>query len=137
MVLPSLRRILASDFDPSNQALVNQLAFPINSAFDSIYLALNNNLTFKDNMLATIANVTVSVNASGSINTPPIINLSTAQKGQNITGIIVLNATNTSGVLPTGGLFASFTNGTNQITITNIKGLPAGVPFVVTIAAFT
>lgn len=137
MVLPSLRRILASDFDTNDQPLVNKLAFPINSAFDSINLALNNNLTFQDNMLCTTATFTVSVNASGSVVPKPIITLSTAQQGMTITGLLVLNATNVNNILPTGGIFINFSNASNSITINNIKGLPPNIPFTLKIAAFS
>jgi hypothetical protein len=132
-ILPGYKRIRTEDFDKTLQGLISKLAFPINSAFDSLFGALNNALTFKDNFLATQLSFTVTVDVNGNPTTNPTLPLSSAQAAQKVSGLFVINATNTNNILPIGGIFVNFTSATgNKITINNVKGLPANTPFTIT-----
>lgn len=133
--LPSYKRIMKGDFPKQMQDVVSQLALIINSAFDSIFNALNKNLTLADNMYATINSVTVMVDSIGTPTTPTIFSIVT--KGP-IAGISVLSATNSTNnaIYPTGQPFISFTQSGSIITINNITGLVAGNTYILKLVAW-
>lgn len=105
----------------------------INKGFNDFYTLANNNITFVDNISATIATFNVTVNGSGvptqTVTIPLTNNLTKAQ------GVIVLNAVGTQNVslLPSSGIFISFSNSSNSITINNIQGLQANNSYSITI----
>lgn len=133
MILGSYRRIIKTDFPANYQDLVDQLGTSVNKGFNDLYTLANHNITFTDNISATIATFNVTVDASGnptnSVSIPLTNNLTKA------TGVIPLNAigtTNTS-LLPTGGLSFSFSNSSNNVLIKNIQGLQASNSYSVTV----
>lgn len=56
--LPPLKRVTTEDF-PEQKGWIAKLLQPLNSFFDSVYNALNKNLTFADNFKAMVKTVTV------------------------------------------------------------------------------
>jgi hypothetical protein len=61
--LPTLKRIQREDF-PAAPDWLDQLAYPINTFFESVYNALNRNLTFGDNIAAEIRDFTFTTTAA-------------------------------------------------------------------------
>ena len=128
--ISSYRRLMEQDF-PDDAELIKKLGITVNASFEELYSALNNRLTVKENLSATMLEFTVSVNASGVPNNKTTFKL---QNGQTtVEGLIVIDAygTNDPTLLPTAGIFVHFARNENNINIQNIKGLPANVPFTV------
>lgn len=135
MKLSNYRRILSSDYDEEYRTLVDNLGTTLNNSFDEVYEALNNGLTFKDNFLATMATVNVTVDSSGKPTSGTTFNLTGAQS--TYIGSIVLTAAGTSAgaAPPTGGVMLTGTRSNNTITVTNVTGLPANTQYALTIVA--
>lgn len=133
--LSSYRRIYKTDYEKPYQGLVDSMSLTINQSFDEVYQALNHNITFTDNIQATIATITVSVDASGT----PLTNTSfKLANGQTVAqGLIAINAVcaNNVNILPDSGIFLAFTNSTGTINISNIKGLSKDNRWIITILA--
>lgn len=129
MKLSSYRRLLEQDF-PENEDLIKKLGITLNSSFSELYDALNNKLTFKDNISSTVTEFTVVVDPSGTPKNKTTFKL---QNGQtNIEGLIVINAIcSDTTIFPTAGVFVSFVRNESNINIQNIKGLPANQTFIV------
>lgn len=135
MKLPSFKRLFYTDFEADFQALVEQLSNTINQGFETLYNALNNNLTLSDNLAASVKDVTLSVDSTGRPTSPTAFTISNSN---TISGLQVLKATNNTNatVYPTGGIFITYTQSSNQITINNITGLPVNNQFSIRVVAF-
>jgi len=120
--LSSYRRLLEQDF-PDDSELVKKLGITINSSFDELYNALNNRLTIRDNLSATIAEFTVTVNAAGTPRNNTSFKLLNNQTV--VEGLLVISVSGASDptVLPTSGLAISYVRSESNINIQNIKGL--------------
>lgn len=133
--LPSFKRIFYTDFPKDYQSLVEQLSYTINQGFDALFNALNNNLTLNDNLAVTVKDITVSVNATG---TPTSSTGFTVSNSNTIAGVQVIKATNNTNptIYPTSGVFITYTQSGNLITINNIAGLPANNQFTLRVVAY-
>lgn len=138
MILPSLKRLRIEDFPQNMQDFVSKLAFPLNSAFDSLFAAFNNGITFADNFLCTVSSVTITVDANGVPTNNAIVILNAALAGKNVTGLVVLSAKSTNaGTLPMGGIFVDWSQNSQQLIINNVKGLPPNVSFSLSVVVFS
>lgn len=102
------------------------LAFPINTAMDSIFDIFNRKISLKDNILCIVKDVDVKVDSRGV--PKPVVGFSSdlATPVQGISIINVLNLDNAKSY-PNGGLTLSFAQNGNVINITHISGLyPTG-----------
>jgi len=135
MKLPSFRRLIKSDYKEEDQGLIETLSFSINNGIEVLYQTLNKAISLKDNIACTVKEVDVRVDASGVPIGKTRFSLDNTNK---ILGLFVLNAINVDNplVLPTAGVFISFTQENKTIIINNIKGLPSNQPFTLTIVAF-
>jgi hypothetical protein len=135
MRLPTFKRLIKSDYKEEYQSLIETLSFSINNGIESVYQALNNALSLKDNIACTVKDVSLEVDANGSPKTKTVFVLNTTNR---ILGICVLNAVNTKNptVLPTSGVFISFVQENKNIVISSVKGLPANQPFTLSLVAF-
>lgn len=124
MRLPSFRRLFSNDFDDQYKQLLDKLSGTVNTGIEVLYNALNNNLTFKDNMASTVAEFTVKVDSSGTPIGGASFKLSNTQK---VEGLFVINATDLTevGSYPPGAVFVSYTPNSDNIVINNIRGLKA------------
>jgi hypothetical protein len=129
MKIPSYRRLFKTDYKEEWQPLVDKLATSINNAFDTIYNALNKNLTFVDNINSTIATFTVSVDGNGIPKQTTQFKLDSAQT--TVQGLIVIDcfASNDTSKYPNSGIFINFTKNDTLINVNRIKGLPQDVQF--------
>jgi hypothetical protein len=133
--LSNYRRILSTDYEDQYKSLVDRLATSLNNSFDEVYSALNNNLTFSENMLSTVATLTVTVDSTGAPLRTSQFKVNSNQS--NVTGIIVIYAagTDTAATPPSGGVFVSYTKNDTLVTISNIKGLVANIPYSIKLIA--
>lgn len=135
MKLPSFRRLIKSDYKEEFQELIETLSFSLNNGIEVLYQTLNKAVSLRDNVACTVKEIDVQVDSNGS----PIGTLKFSLDNTNrILGVFVLNAINTKtpSVLPTSGVFISFSQENKTVIVNNIKGLPSGQPFTLTIVAF-
>lgn len=134
MFLPTFRRIFKSDYDKDDQALVEKLSSPVNSAFEVLYEALNKKLDFTNNFQATEVDIPVTVDSTGT----PVGNASFKLINSNkVKRLWIGNAQNLTnpGTYVTGAPFASFLQNGASITIVNITGLQPGNTYLLNILA--
>ena len=122
MLLPSWKNIISTDYAKQFQSLVAQLSLSLNNGVSVLYTALNNNLTFRDNTLGTVADVLVTVNANGTPTSTTAVKLNTTTNIDFVMVGLAINQTN-SGVYPSGGIFVSGTQSGQIYTINNVTGL--------------
>jgi len=135
MKLSNFKRIITNDFDQEDQKLVERLGGNLNDGIDALYFALNNKLTFEDNFLATVKDVDITVDATGT----PIIRTSVLLLNNlPVKGTFVISATNKSNaaLYPTSAPFISFSQNGNALFIDNITGLVPNNRYVVRFISF-
>lgn len=135
MKVPSLRRLYYTDFEQQYQKLVEQMSYTINTSFESIIQALNNNISIRDNLLASVRDVTLTVDATG---TPTSTSVFSIDNSNPIDGLMIIRAASIAKttVYPTGSIFITYVQNGSVVTIANVTGLPANVQFTVRILAF-
>lgn len=135
MILPGFRRLNKQDFQAQYQQFVDQLSNSLNIGIESLYSALNGNVSLKNNVSGTLKDVAVTVDATG---TPTSATTFSLNDNRPIIGTQVIYALNTSNsnIYPTGGIFITFTQTTTGILISNITGLPPNQPFTIRIMAY-
>lgn len=124
------------DFQPEYQNLVDQLSVSLNNGIESVYTALTNNISLKDNVNCTVKDISVAVDANGipTIKTVfTVTNTNLQILGTQV--IYALNTTNAA-VYPTGGIFISYTQTSNGVLVNHITGLPAGNTFTLRVVAY-
>jgi hypothetical protein len=128
--LPSIKRLATEDFG-SQKDWIGKLLSPLNQFMDSVVTALNNQLTFSDNMASVVKTISVS-------GTYPLY-FTWTRKDKPI-GLWVVNAYEASGV------HVTFTTAisadweytvSNQIRINSFVGLPTTTTYNVTIIVIT
>jgi len=116
--LPPLKRITAEDFS-EQISWIAKLLQPLNVFFDSVYSALNKNLTFADNFKAMVKTVVVD-NTQATFT--PIKISSTIGRPAGVWAVSVRDRAGNSQVLGGGGTVSwGYENG--QILINAISGL--------------
>ena len=120
--LQSYKRIISSDFEEEDKALVEQLADSLNTVIDDMQYALNNKLSLTDNLYCSVKDVTLSVDSSGNVKDTRVNLDNTTVQVKGIQVIQVSNLTNPS-IYPTGCPFISWTQLSGGIMINNITGL--------------
>jgi hypothetical protein len=135
MKLPSYRRLFKTDYAEDYQELVDKMAVSINNGFDTLFDALNNKLTFTDNILSTIQEFSVSVDSNGTpIKKNTQFKLAVGQT--TLQGLIIIDCyeekTNNP---PPSAPFISFTKNEGNVIITNINGLTPITTYTVKVLA--
>ena len=135
MRIPNLKRLYYTDFEQQYQKLVEQMSYTINTTFETIIQALNNNISIRDNLLASVKDITLSVDSTGKPTSPAAFSISNTNP---IDGTLVIRAVPSSNtvVYPTGAPFITYSQNASTVTIVNITGLPANIPFTIRIVAF-
>jgi len=133
--LASYKRIITSDFEEDNKALIEQLAFPINDGFNALYFAVDGKLSLKDNIACTVRDLDIVVTTTGN---PTSATSFTLNKQGLMIGCQVISALNqvNSLVYPIGQPFISFTQNNTVITINNITGLQANQRYKIRVVAY-
>lgn len=135
MKLSNYKRIISTDFDQEDQQLIEKLGRNLNDGIDGLYFALNNKLTFEDNFLASVKDIEITVDASGTPTTRTSILLSNNLPVKGTQVISTVNKTDGS-KYPTSAPFISFTQNGTSLFIDNITGLQANYRYVVRFIAF-
>jgi len=125
MRLPSFRRVFSTDFESEYKGLLDKLSGTINTGIETLYDALNNKLTFKDNFAATVAEFNVTVDSNGTPTGTSSFRLSNSLK---VEGLLVISAVDVanSALYPPGAVMVNGTPSNNSFIINNIRGLTAG-----------
>ena len=127
MKLPSFKRLFKGDYDEKEQNLVDKMSYTINSGIEVLYEALNRRLNFTDNFNSSQHTLTVTVDSSGK---PIQTTVFTSNISGSAVGILVLKAvagTDTVPIFPTSAPFISYSQNNKGFTISNVKGLTAGI----------
>ena len=127
--LPSVRRIMMEDYKDA-PAWLSKLVYSLNLFLDSIYTALNKNLTFVDNVRAQIISMSVLAGAAA-------INCTTyfATTMPAVRGVLILSAIqqgNTYTPLTAAPTVASWRVSAGTIFIDSITGLTSGQTYTIT-----
>lgn len=128
--LPSIRRIMREDFPEAPQWL-ERLIFPLNLFLDSVYTALNRNLTFGENVRAQIKSIQITAGAAAINNTIAFTASISPVQGVLLLGAVQQGATYTP--LTVAPTVASWRASNGMIYIDSITGLTAGVLYTITI----
>lgn len=135
MKLPSFKRLFSSDFPSEYKQLIDTLSSSLNNGIDVLYQALNNQITLRDNISATVKDVTIIVDGSGTPTQGSSMKLNTTNKVDGVMVISALNQTN-SAAYPPAAVFVNFSQSSNTLNINNVAGLTAGQTYVLRIVAF-
>ena len=130
MKFQTLKRLVAEDFDPQWQALIQRIGFIYNPMVDQLNTSFNKNIDF-NNLNQQVVTLTATVDSSGV----PIGGLKVLSTlTTSVQGTICINAVNQTDSTPlTGGISISFTRVDKLLTITQITGLPANKKFNLTV----
>lgn len=128
MLFPVLKRLVQEDFPQQYKQVVGKIANVINPAIENIALALNNNLTFAQNMTATVATIPVTVDSNGLPINPITFSSKLPSPTQHIFVTRALSTTNTTTYV-TGAPFVDWIDNSGTITINHVTGLPANSTF--------
>lgn len=131
MLLPALKRLIKEDFPQQYKQLVGQIAQVVNPAMENISLALNNNLTFADNISCDVVNIPVTVDSNGIPINPISFPITLTGTVNHIFVTRALNTTNTTTYV-TAAPFVDWVNNGGQIQINHVTGLPANTTFTLT-----
>lgn len=124
--LPTLRRLFKGDFKPEYGELVEKLITSINNGFDTVYDALNNKLTLRNNILCDIKEFSVQVNNLGIPTNTLNLNVSFPNSVSIVTIGKITNLTN-SQIYPSSGVTITWEQQTGGfIVIKHITGLVSG-----------
>lgn len=119
--LPSFRRIRVEDYAEADRSLVERLSVSLNAGIEALYDALNNKLTFADNIASTVSSVQVMTTAAGI---PTTTTSFTITAGVKATGVMVIDVRGVDEpAYPTSGVTVSWTQNNNNIIINHITGL--------------
>lgn len=134
MLLPSFRRLMAQNFEKTYQNLINTLALSLNNGIQVLYDALNNQLTFRDNIKATVQDVTLTVDANGK----PIQGGTFALTFVgNVDGVFVTMVTNqvNPAIYPLGAVMVSGQQSNATYIINNVTGLQPNTSYKIRVIA--
>jgi hypothetical protein len=119
---------MSSNFDKTYQGLINTLSLSLNNGIQVLYDALGNGLTFEDNFNATVANVTLIVDATGKPIQGGTITLTFTTQ---VDGVFVINVSNVNNptTYPTGAVQVFGQQSGTTYIINNVTGLQPNVSY--------
>lgn len=129
--LPSIRRLLKEDFQDAPNWL-DRLLNTLNLFMENVYLALNRNLTFPENVRSQKKTFKITAGASAAANTYEFALENTWRPE----GVILMKAAQISGsyVPVTSAVFMSWRIGdANNLVIDAVTGLTNGVTYEFTV----
>lgn len=134
---PLFKRLFKTDFDQDFQPFIEKLGNLINPILESVTIALNGNLTLRDNSLCQIVEMTIVMTANGIPN-PKTVKLDNKIKEIEGTQVIQVkyipkpSDTVKTNVFPTATPFISYeVDSDRNFKITNIAGLPINNTFTI------
>jgi hypothetical protein len=136
MIFPSFKRLVYTDFPQQFQTLVDQMSYTINNSFESIFDAMANGISIRDNLQATVVDVNVTVDSTGAPLTATSFKISNSNPIDGTQVIRAVPTQNGSTSVPSSGVMISYSQTGSKVTISNITGIPANVPFSVRVIAY-
>lgn len=128
MKLPALKRLVKEDFPQQYKQLVGQIGQVVNPASENISLALNNNLTFIDNISCNVVTVPITVDVNGIPINPTTFPITLTGQVNHLWVTRALNTTNAA-IYVTAAPFVDWVNTGGNISVQHVTGLPANVTF--------
>lgn len=122
MKLPNFKRLNKNDYPDAFQEIVDTLASSLNIGIESLYQALNKQLTRRENMLATEKDITLSVTSSGIPTTSTFFTLDFTGKALGLSVEKIDNLSNPNALLQ-GGVSVLWSQTGNTIVIQQVTGL--------------
>jgi len=119
-----IRKLVKEDFPQKYQDLIGSLGNVLNPALQSISIALNKGLTIQDNLLASVVNITITVDSTGTPLNPITFPSNLGSPTQHLLITQAFNLTNTN-AYPTGAPFITWVDNAGQVNINNVTGLQA------------
>ncbi len=132
MKLPPIRKILREDLQDA-PSWVTSIIDPINTFMDGIYLILNNNVTFADNITSFVRQVPLVTTSSYPTMAP--FSFPNPLKVK-VMGILSVNCYITNNYVPDTVTSVAWTEVNGQITITQILGLQVSTSYTITLLIF-
>lgn len=134
MRLPGFKRISTDDFRDQDPGFIEKLAFIVNNGVEVLYQVLNNRVSLADNSFCDIAEIQVKVDSNGIPTSTTRVTLDKLSRS-TVLGTRVINAKNLTNqnTYPLSGIFISFSQAGDVITVKHITGLPVGHVFVLTV----
>ena len=120
MKLPSQKRILREDLKGAPD-WVNGIIGPVNSFMETVYQAMNKNITFKDNIASFIREFRVTTDATYPT-IPAVTTFNNELKTKSI-GLSTIYAVDSSYNPAPGPVYCAWVEDNGIITISNITGL--------------
>lgn len=134
MILSILRRLNKEDFPQQYKDVVGKIGYVLNPAIEQLSTALQNNITFNDNIDCTVINIAVTVDADGIPTTSTTFQSKLTTPIKHIIVTRAINTTN-SGTYVTSAPFVDFIDNSGTVTVQHVTGLPANSTFNLTIIA--
>jgi hypothetical protein len=127
MKISGFKRIKKEDFDQEQQQLIDKIAYSINPFAEEVIRALSGNIN-QDNLNEKLKSIDITTDSSG---------IPTAEVQfknpltSRIEGLQVIKAENISNTTayPSGGIFITYTESNNIVTVQHVTGLPANIKF--------
>lgn len=129
MIFQTFKRLVIEDFPQQYQDIIGRVATVLNPMVDQLNIGFNHNIDFL-NLNQQRVNVAVTVDASGI---PQGVSGVVSHLKTTIVGVEVVNSVNANGVFPNAAVQIFFTSTSTGITMNKIVGLPAGIPFILTV----
>jgi hypothetical protein len=135
MKIQSYRRLFKGDFPRDQQEMVERLSSTLNIGIETLYTALNKNISLKDNIYGTYKEISYVPTSDG---TPETASGFQIDFNGRVLGLQVIRVENKSsvGTYPTGGVFITYSQNGTQVNIDHITGLVAGDTYNIRVFAF-
>ena len=135
MKIQTYRRLFKGDFQQDEQPLVEKLSSTLNIGIETLYTALNKNISLKDNVYGTYKEISYVPNSDGTPETAAGFQIDFNGRVLGLQVIRVENKTS-SDIYPTGGVFITYSQNGTQVNINHITGLVAGNTYNIRVFAF-
>ena len=127
--LPTFKRLFKGDFKSDYSDLIDKLSITVNGGIDTLYDALNNKITLRNNILCDVKDFTVQVNSLGIPTTTLDLNVSFRNNVNIITIGRIVNLTNPN-IFPSSGVTLTWEQQSNGLVrIKHITGLTEGFSY--------
>lgn len=131
--LPSFKRLFRGDYEETYQSLIDRLGASLNSGIESLFNALNNNLTLNDNLAVNVKEFDYVATASGGSKTTVAFPVSFVGQATGLQVLKVDNTTNSAAGIA-GGVTVIYSQSDRIITINQITGLITGNTYRIRVA---
>ena len=137
--LPSTKRLSREDFPSDTPSWVMKIITPFNNLVETLYFALNKQLTFRDNFNCQVKEITFRTsstygNAPASANFKPLTFASTLNSQPD--GLLIISLRQTNGVIITTATSADWSPGNGTIILNYVTGLTPSTEYKIRVLVF-